>query len=101
MANTSFDERTVEMMERNSERIGSINMAEASNNKSIKACINRIMKAIGADSNALYDIREDCCKTTLYFDCVMSQETRNQLLAKLAEMTGILPDSYKIVAYYN
>jgi len=101
MANSSFDERTVEMIERNSERIGSMNMVDAGSKRIIKEYVNQIMKVIAGKSNALYDIREDCCKTTLYFDCVMSQETRDRLLAKLAEMTGTLPDSYKIVAYYN
>lgn len=93
--NICVDEQVFKQIERATERMGS--MLEMS--KELKFSVKAAMNECGL-RNHLYDVKDDCKKTVLYFEGIMSKEDREALLDKLAEKTGKLPDNYQIVAFY-
>ena len=96
-----MSEKMIDMMERNAERLGSLRIAqEARNYSSLRRVSDEILKELGTHCS-LYDVRDELGKEVLYFDGIMTAETREKLLAKLAEKLGTRVDYYKIVAFYN
>ncbi len=101
MGVANMNERTIEKMERNNERQGNLRTArEDRGQNSLRRTVEEIIRELGAHCN-LYDVREELGKDVLYFDGIMPAETREKLLAKLAEKLGTHVDYYKIVAFHN
>ena len=96
-----MSEKMIDMMERNAERLGSLRIAQETRNySSLRRVSDEILKELGTHCS-LYDVRDELGKEVLYFDGIMTAETREKLLAKLAEKLGTRVDYYKIVAFYN
>ena len=94
-------ERLVSIMENNAERLGNLRAArEARGQNSLRRTVEEIIRELGVHCN-LYDVRDELGKDVLYFDGIMPAETRENLLAKLAEKLGTHVDYYKIVAFHN
>lgn len=94
-------ERLVNIMEKNAERQGNLRAArEERGQNSLRRTVEEIVRELGAHCN-LYDVRDELGKDVLYFDGIMPNETREKLLAKLAEKLGTHVDYYNIVAFHN
>lgn len=96
-----MSEKTIDTIERTAERLGNLRTArEEKGQNPLRRTVEEIIRELGAHCN-LYDVRDELGKDVLYFDGIMPAETRDKLLAKLAEKLGTRVDYYKIVAFHN